>query len=162
DRPQLMMRRSSTARTSFSSNGSMSLCSRDIRLIQTSDLIDIHPPSPKLVAQSSAALMHGQRAFPLKNFSLKIAACLFALQKTFASCSKRKSSSPDKEFLVLESDGRAFTYRQFDDLVNSAASTLLSLGVTKGDCVSMLLTNRAEYLVFYFACFKIGAWAGPV
>ena len=37
-----------------------------------------------------------------------------------------------------------------------------SLGVSKGDRVSSLLTNRAEYLVFYFACFKIGAWAGPV
>ena len=70
--------------------------------------------------------------------------------------------SPDKEFLFLESDGRVFTYRQFDDEVNRAAATLLSLGVRKGDRVSMLLTNRAEYLIFYFACFKVGAWAGPV
>jgi long-chain acyl-CoA synthetase len=70
--------------------------------------------------------------------------------------------SPDKEFLFLESDGRVFTYRQFDDQVNRAVTTLLSLNVQKGDRVSLLLTNRAEYLIFYFACFKIGAWAGPV
>ena len=70
--------------------------------------------------------------------------------------------SPNKEFLFLESDGSVFTYRQFDDQVNRAAGTLLSLGVRKGDRVSLLLTNRAEYLIFYFACFKIGAWAGPV
>ena len=70
--------------------------------------------------------------------------------------------SPDKEFLFLESDGRVFTYREFDDDVNRAASVLLSLGVNKRDRVSLLLTNRAEYLIFYFACFKIGAWAGPV
>src|SRR5712692_1862582 len=70
--------------------------------------------------------------------------------------------SPDKQFLFLESDGRQFTYRQFDDEVNRAAHTLLALGVVKGDRVSLLLTNRAEYLIFYFACFKIGAWAGPV
>jgi acyl-CoA synthetase (AMP-forming)/AMP-acid ligase II len=70
--------------------------------------------------------------------------------------------SPDKEFLFLESDGRVFTYRQFDDHVNRAAGTLTSLGIKKGDRVSLLLTNRAEYLIFYFACFKIGAWAGPV
>jgi len=70
--------------------------------------------------------------------------------------------SPTKEFLFLESDGRVFTYSGFDDEVNRAAGTLLSLGVSKGDRVSLLLTNRAEYLIFYFACFKIGAWAGPV
>lgn len=70
--------------------------------------------------------------------------------------------SPDKEFLFLESTGRVFTYRAFDDEVNRAAGTLHSVGVRKGDRVSLLLTNRAEYLIFYFACFKIGAWAGPV
>src|SRR5712692_7128058 len=70
--------------------------------------------------------------------------------------------SPDKQFLFLESDGRQFTYRQFDDEVNRAAHTLLALGVVKGGRVSLLLTNRAEYLIFYFACFKIGAWASPV
>lgn len=70
--------------------------------------------------------------------------------------------SPGKEFLFLESDDRVYTYRAFDDHVNRAANMLLSLQVRKGDRVSLLLTNRAEYLIFYFACFKIGAWAGPV
>src|SRR2546426_5350817 len=70
--------------------------------------------------------------------------------------------SPDKEFLVCESDGRALTYRQFDEEVNRAAYTLDSVGVSKGDRVSLLLTNRPEYLIFYFACFKLGAWAGPI
>src|SRR2546422_1615652 len=70
--------------------------------------------------------------------------------------------SPEKEFVFLESNGRVFPYQEFDDQVNRAAATLLSLGVSKGDRVSLLLTNRAEYLIFYFACFKIGAWAGPV
>jgi long-chain acyl-CoA synthetase len=70
--------------------------------------------------------------------------------------------SPDKEFLFVESGARAFTYREFDEEVNRAARLLGSLNVTKGDRVSLLLTNRPEYLIFYFACFKIGAWAGPV
>ena len=74
----------------------------------------------------------------------------------------RVQRSPDKAFLFAESDGRVFTYRGFDDQVNRAASTLLNLGVRKGDRVSLLLANRGEYLIFYFACFKIGAWAGPV
>ena len=70
--------------------------------------------------------------------------------------------SPDKQFLLVESDGRVFTYREFDEEVNRAARLLGSLNVAKGERVSLLLTNRAEYLIFYFACFKIGAWAGPV
>lgn len=70
--------------------------------------------------------------------------------------------TPDKDFLLLESGDRVFTYRRFDDEVNRAAATLAGLGVAKGDRVSLLLTNRAEYLISYFACFKIGAWAGPV
>ena len=74
----------------------------------------------------------------------------------------RVEQSPDKEFLVLESDGRVFTRREFDREVNRAAEMLASLGVTKGERVSLYLTNSAEYLIFYFACFKLGAWAGPV
>jgi long-chain acyl-CoA synthetase len=70
--------------------------------------------------------------------------------------------TPDKPFLILESGEREFTYREFDEEVNRAASALVELGARKGDRVSLLLTNRAEYLIFYFACFKIGAWAGPV
>ena len=74
----------------------------------------------------------------------------------------RAAGSPDKDFLFAEVSGRAFTYRAFDGTVNGAASLLVSLGVGKGDRVSLLLTNRVEYLIFYFACFKLGAWAGPV
>jgi acyl-CoA synthetase (AMP-forming)/AMP-acid ligase II len=74
----------------------------------------------------------------------------------------RVEQTPDKEFLLLESADRVFTYRQFDDEVTQAAAILIGLGVARGDRVSLLLANRAEYLIFYFACFKIGAWAGPV
>src|SRR5215510_5943986 len=70
--------------------------------------------------------------------------------------------SPDKDFLFCESNDRVLTYRQFDDEVDRAADTLQSVGIGKGDRVSLLLTNRPEYLIFYFACFKLGAWAGPI
>src|ERR1700748_1559624 len=68
----------------------------------------------------------------------------------------------DKPFLFVENDGRTFTYRQFNDEVNRVAALFAALGVTKGDRVSLYLTNSAEYLIAYFACFKLGAWAGPV
>ena len=69
---------------------------------------------------------------------------------------------PEKEFLFSEADGRIFTYRAFDEAVNQAANLLLAAGIEKGKRVSLFLTNSAEYLIFYFACFKIGAWAGPI
>ena len=84
------------------------------------------------------------------------------IENVFELLEAQVRRAPDKEFLIVESDGRSFTYRQFQNVVNRAASTLLSLGTKKGDRVSLLLTNRAEYLIFYFACFKLGAWAGPV
>lgn len=74
----------------------------------------------------------------------------------------RVEQSPDKEFLIIESDGRMFTRREFYGEVNRASELLALLGVTKGERVSLYLTNSAEYLIFYFACFGLGAWAGPV
>ncbi|HET8677853.1 MAG TPA: AMP-binding protein, partial [Blastocatellia bacterium] len=68
----------------------------------------------------------------------------------------------EKDFLFSESSARAFSYSEFDSAVNHAAALLISSGARKGERVSLLLTNSVEYLIFYFACFKIGAWAGPV
>ncbi|HKZ03024.1 MAG TPA: long-chain-fatty-acid--CoA ligase [Pyrinomonadaceae bacterium] len=75
---------------------------------------------------------------------------------------QRERARPEKEFLFSEADGRRFTYARFDCAVNRAAFMLLSHGVTKGDVVSLLLANSVEYIVAYFACWKIGALAGPV
>src|SRR5215831_4588703 len=75
---------------------------------------------------------------------------------------RRAEARPDKEFLLSVNDGRVFTYREFDDAVNRAANLMLSLGIGKGDRVSLFLTNRVEYLIFYFACFKLGVWGVPV
>lgn len=74
----------------------------------------------------------------------------------------RVSQSPDKDFLLSEADGRRFTYQDFDRAVNRAAALLISEGVRKGDVVSLLMPNSAEYIIGYFACWKIGALAGPV
>jgi long-chain acyl-CoA synthetase len=75
---------------------------------------------------------------------------------------RRVSERAEQEFLLSEVDGRRFTYALFDRAVNRAALMLLSHGVRKGDVVSLLLPNSAEYIVAYFACWKIGALAGPV
>jgi acyl-CoA synthetase (AMP-forming)/AMP-acid ligase II len=74
----------------------------------------------------------------------------------------RAEAAPEKVFLFSERDGRHFTYAQFDAAVNRAANLLSAHGVAKGDVVSLLMPNSAEYVIAYFACFKLGALAGPV
>ncbi|MGA9996299.1 MAG: long-chain fatty acid--CoA ligase [Pyrinomonadaceae bacterium] len=74
----------------------------------------------------------------------------------------RVAASPEKIFLCSESDGREFSYAEFDRAVNRLARMLTAQGIRKGDVVSLLLPNGAEYIIAYFACFKIGALAGPI
>lgn len=74
----------------------------------------------------------------------------------------RVAATPDKTFLFSEADGRSWTYSDFDRAVNRTANMLGALGIVKGDVVSLLLPNSAEYVIAYFACWKIGALAGPV
>ncbi|MDQ3750251.1 MAG: long-chain fatty acid--CoA ligase [Acidobacteriota bacterium] len=74
----------------------------------------------------------------------------------------RAAKHPDKTFLLSEADGRSWTYSEFNRAVNRAANLLLENGIKKGDVVSLLLPNSAEYVIAYFACFKTGAIAGPV
>ncbi len=75
---------------------------------------------------------------------------------------QRALTTPDKVFLFSEADGRRYTYAAFTSAVNRAAHLLASCGVTKGDKVGLLMPNSPEYIIAYFACFHLGAIAGPV
>jgi long-chain acyl-CoA synthetase len=74
----------------------------------------------------------------------------------------RVAASPDKPFLFSEPDGRQFTYAEFSRAVDATAALLASERITKGDVVSLLMANSVEYIIAYFACWKLGALAGPV
>jgi long-chain acyl-CoA synthetase len=39
---------------------------------------------------------------------------------------------------------------------------LAASGIGKGDAVSLLMPNSAEYIIAYFACWQLGAVAGPI
>jgi long-chain acyl-CoA synthetase len=75
---------------------------------------------------------------------------------------QRLSRAPDKPFLFSEPDGRRFSYGEFNDAVGRAAAMLLAQGIVKGDVISLLMPNSAEYIIGYFACWQLGALAGPV
>jgi long-chain acyl-CoA synthetase len=75
---------------------------------------------------------------------------------------QRVTATPDKLFLFSEADKRQFTYKQFEDAIMRTARMLDARGVRKGDVVSLLLPNSVEYVIAYFACWQIGALAGPI
>ena len=75
---------------------------------------------------------------------------------------QRADAAPEKLFLLSEADERQFTYREFEHAVAQAAGMLAARGIGKGDVVSLLLPNSVEYIIAYFACWQLGALAGPV
>ncbi|SRR6266436_2858870 len=75
---------------------------------------------------------------------------------------QRAAATAEKAFLFSEPDGRKFTYSEFHLSVNRAAAMLIAHGIGKGDVVSLLMPNSVEYIIAYFACWKLGALAGPI
>ncbi len=74
----------------------------------------------------------------------------------------RTVASPDKTFLFSQADDRQFTYAEFSRAVERLAGLLMRAGVEKGDVVSLLMPNSVEYVIAYFACWRLGALAGPI
>lgn len=75
---------------------------------------------------------------------------------------QRVTATPEKPFLFSQADKRQFTYKQFEAAVMRTARMLASKGVGYGDVVSLLMPNSVEYVIAYFACWQIGALAGPI
>ena len=75
---------------------------------------------------------------------------------------QRVAVAPDKPFLFSEDDGRRYTFAKFEQAVNRAACLLFDHGINRGDVISLLMPNSVEYVIGYFACFKLGALANPI
>jgi acyl-CoA synthetase (AMP-forming)/AMP-acid ligase II len=54
------------------------------------------------------------------------------------------------------------TYRELEALTNSFANALFELGIRKGQKVGVFTTNRAEYVISWFALARIGAIVSPL
>jgi len=74
--------------------------------------------------------------------------------------------TPDKVAIVADRADREqaprFTYKELEKLADRAASSLVRLGVRRGDVVTVQLPNWWEFVVTAFACSKIGAVMNPV
>jgi len=75
---------------------------------------------------------------------------------------QRTANNAEKIFLISSDDGREWTYSEFQKAVFETAGQFAAKGITKGDVVSLLLPNSPEYIIAYFACFCLGAVAGPI
>jgi cyclohexanecarboxylate-CoA ligase len=80
--------------------------------------------------------------------------------------SEAAARAPDKVAIVADRADREraprFTYSELERLADRAASSLLRLGVGRGDVVTVQLPNWWEFVVTAFACSKIGAVMNPV
>jgi fatty-acyl-CoA synthase len=72
------------------------------------------------------------------------------LRQTVARC-------PDREALVVRSQGYRATYRALWDAVTEVARGLCALGVARGDRVGVWSPNRFEWVVLQYATARIGA-----
>src|SRR5512147_1753067 len=57
---------------------------------------------------------------------------------------------------------RACTYWELQREANRLSNALAALGIARGDRVAILLPQRPETVVAYFACFQMGAIAVPL
>lgn len=67
---------------------------------------------------------------------------------------------PDK--VAVKDDQRSFTYSQLNQRTNKLANALKKLGLEKGDRVSSILRNCAEYVEIEFALAKFGGIMVPL
>jgi len=76
---------------------------------------------------------------------------------------ERAAVYADKPFLYWEpgpsKQKAAWTYQEFEDLVNRTASGLIERGVRPLDAVMLVLPNSPAFLITWFACARIGAVA---
>ena len=72
-----------------------------------------------------------------------------------------KSVPEAKAALVCPSRNETYSFKTLREEMNRVGKGLLSLGVKKGDRVCIYLDSSPEYLISYFALWRIGAVAVP-
>jgi long-chain acyl-CoA synthetase len=63
---------------------------------------------------------------------------------------------------VVDPSGRAVTYRELADAADGYGRGLQSLGLTTGDCITVMLPNGIELVALYFAAMECGLYIVPI
>ncbi|MEE9560878.1 MAG: acyl-CoA synthetase [Acidiferrobacterales bacterium] len=79
-------------------------------------------------------------------------------------CDRHTRHADDVALFYEHADGKeqTFTFGQIKSLSNRFANALLALGVSRGDRVAIILSQRAETAISHLAAYKIGAVALPL
>jgi crotonobetaine/carnitine-CoA ligase len=75
---------------------------------------------------------------------------------------ERARELEDKPFLSFAVDDASATYAQADELSDRMAAGLAALGVSRGDRVAVMMGNRLEFVLTWFALNKLGAFHAPI
>ncbi len=73
--------------------------------------------------------------------------------QSFVSESARRNPNAT----ALNFQGKRITYRELDDLSNRFANGLISLGMSKGSRVAIILPNSPQFVIAYYGTLKAGA-----
>lgn len=68
----------------------------------------------------------------------------------------------DKPFLSFAVDDASVSYREADERSDRIAAGLASLGLSAGDRVMVMMGNRLEFVLTWFALNKLGAFHAPI
>jgi len=66
-------------------------------------------------------------------------------------------ATPDNEYIVYSDRNLRFTWKQFNERVDSMANGLIHIGVTRNSHVGIWADNVPDWLTLLYACAKIGA-----
>ena len=67
--------------------------------------------------------------------------------------------TPDRVAITFGSE--RISFKQLNQLTNQIAHRLLRAGITAGDAVALLCSNRIEFVAVRFACHRIGVRLTP-
>lgn len=75
---------------------------------------------------------------------------------------ERASELGDKPFLSFACNEATATYAEIDERSDRMAAGLAAIGVTRGDRVMVMMGNRLEFVITWFALNKLGAFHAPI
>src|SRR4030067_2208430 len=79
---------------------------------------------------------------------------------TFTRFFRMCEKYPDQSAIIFL--GERFSYHRLKDLIDRFATSLVQLGIGKGDKVVLYISNSVQWVIAFFAIQKIGAVVIPI